>query len=65
MCAGALYRPGDTELVADRTRSQELQRQYNATIVGESDRRQPIVAAWLGSAGAHTAIRAPFYADYG
>lgn len=65
MIAGALYRPGDAELAADRARSQDLQRQYNATIVGEDDTRRPLIEQWLGSVGTGTAIRAPFYADYG
>jgi maltose O-acetyltransferase len=65
MISGALYRPGDPELVADRARSQDLQRRYNATIVGEKDTRAPILRAWLGSVDASSALRSPFYADYG
>lgn len=65
MIAGALYRPGDPELVADRARNQDLQRRYNATTVSESAARVEILDAWLGSYGEGCALRAPFYADYG
>ncbi|MBT8410038.1 MAG: sugar O-acetyltransferase [Alphaproteobacteria bacterium] len=65
MIAGELYRPGDAELCADRARAQKLTRKYNSTIVGEDAKRAPILDALLGSYGEGTAIRAPFYVDYG
>lgn len=65
MIAGDLYRPGDPELVALRARAQDLMRRYNATIVGETETRGPILAELLGACGAGTAIRAPFHVDYG
>lgn len=65
MISGALYRPGDPELVADRRRAQELMRQYNATIVGEDVERADILDQLLGSYGARCGLRAPFYVDYG
>jgi maltose O-acetyltransferase len=65
MIAGLDYRPGDPELAAARARAQGLVRRYNATIVGESDIRAPILAALLGACGPGTAIRAPFHVDYG
>ncbi|MEM6888853.1 MAG: sugar O-acetyltransferase [Pseudomonadota bacterium] len=65
MVAGALYRPGDAELAADRAQSQELQRRYNATIANDGALRRPILDAWLGGYGTGCAIRAPFYTDYG
>jgi maltose O-acetyltransferase len=59
MLAGELYRPGDPELVAERERCEALLRRVNdasdATALEEL----------LGSVGADTTIRAPFYCDYG
>jgi len=65
MIAGALYRPGDSELTADRARAQDLMRRYNATIVGEDAARGPILDDLFGACGAGSAIRAPVYVDYG
>jgi maltose O-acetyltransferase len=65
MIAGKLYLPGDYELVSDRTKSQSLQRRCNATIVGETAERAPLLADWLGAFGKGCALKAPFYADYG
>jgi maltose O-acetyltransferase len=65
MVAGALYRPGDAELVADRAFSQSLQRQYNQTIVSDADARALILAQWLGAVGNGASLRAPLYVDYG
>lgn len=64
MLRGALYRPGDPELVAIRKRAQDLTRAYNRTIMGDAE-RSPILAELLGSVGDRTAIRAPFHVDYG
>ena len=36
MIAGALYRPGDPELVAERAASQRLQLRYNKTTVADA-----------------------------
>ena len=65
MMAGALYRAGDGELAAERAKSQDLQRRYNATTVADADVRKPLLDAWLGSYGTGCGLRAPFYADYG
>ena len=65
MIAGEFYRPGDVELVSDRARSQSLQRRYNATIVGETAERAPLLADWLGAIGTGCALRTPFHVDYG
>jgi maltose O-acetyltransferase len=65
MVAGLDYRPGDPELAAARAKAQGLIRRYNTTIVGEGDIRGPILAALLGACGPGTAIRAPFFVDYG
>ena len=64
MIAGALYRPGDPELSADRRRAQELMRAYNATIVGD-DTRPAILEALLGSGASTAALRGPIFVDYG
>ena len=65
MIAGELYKPGDPELVADRARNQELQRDYNATIVSDTGARKQILTQWLGSYEEGCALRAPIYMDYG
>lgn len=65
MIAGELYKPGDPELVEDRARNQQLQRNYNATTVSDNEARALILSEWLGSRGTGCALRAPFYADYG
>jgi len=65
MSAGDLYRPGDPDLAAARARAQDLTRRYNATIVGETDIREPILAELLGACGTGAAIRAPVFVDYG
>jgi maltose O-acetyltransferase len=65
MIAGDLYRPGDPELVAARKAAQALTRDYNATIYGNVEERTRLLKALLGAVGPGTAIRAPFYVDYG
>lgn len=65
MIAGDLYRAGDPELMRDRSLSQALQRQYNTTIVSDSDQRKIILDQWLGGRGSGCALRAPVYVDYG
>ena len=65
MISGDLYRAGDRELVADRARAQALMREYNRTIAGENDIRQPILDQLLGGYGPGCAIRTPFHVDYG
>lgn len=65
MIAGAPYRPGDPELVAARVRAQDLMRRYNATILGETEARAPLLADLLGGCGVGTAVRAPVFVDYG
>ena len=64
MVSGALYRPGDPELAADRRRAQGLMRAYNQTIVGDAERLD-ILGALLGSGAESAAIRPTFSVDYG
>jgi maltose O-acetyltransferase len=59
MLAGELYLAGDPELVADRTRCEELMRAYN----GDGD--LAVLAELLGSLGKEAYIRPPFFCDYG
>jgi maltose O-acetyltransferase len=59
MLAGELYRPADPELVAARGRCEHLMREYNA----HADER--ILADLLGSIGARSEVRPPFFCDYG
>ena len=59
MLAGELYFAGDPELTAERERSEALLRRFNAT----DDRA--LLGDLLGSIGADSYIRAPFYCDYG
>lgn len=64
MTAGALYDPGDPELVTARKRAQGLMRDYNGTVFGD-EARAPLLAALLGQCGKDCALRAPLYVDYG
>ncbi len=64
MIAGALYRPGDPELVADRQRAQAAMARYNATVYGDADRGGAL-ADLMGAVGRDVAVRAPVYVDYG
>jgi maltose O-acetyltransferase len=65
MLAGELYRGGDAELVADKTRCADLVQDYNATRAGEVERRAALLAQLLGSVGVETVIRPPVFFDYG
>lgn len=65
MISGALYRPGDAELVADRARNQRLMAQYNATTVSDGALRGPLLGKWFGAVGHDCALRAPIFTDYG
>ena len=63
MLAGELYDAGDPELVAERTRCEERLRKFNAA--AEEDERVAVLRELLGSFGAGSQIRAPFFCDYG
>jgi maltose O-acetyltransferase len=64
MISGALYRPGDPQLVSERRRAQELMRAYNQTIVGDPA-RVGILTELLGSGAETAALRPAFQVDYG
>jgi maltose O-acetyltransferase len=59
MLAGELYLAADPELVAERTRCEELMRSYNAS--GDAD----VLRELLGALGKNASIRPPFFCDYG
>ena len=59
MLRGELYDVEDGELKADRARTEEALRRFNAT--GEPS----ILKSLLGGIGEGTTVRAPFYCDYG
>jgi maltose O-acetyltransferase len=63
MLAGALYRAGDPELVADRARCERLLRAFNAQ--PDANARSRVLAELLGQVGADAYIRPPFFCDYG
>lgn len=65
MVSGALYDPGDPQLVSERARAQDLMRQYNATTLSDGAARDQILRSLLGSYGKDCALRAPLYVDYG
>lgn len=65
MQAGALYRPGDPELVAARMAAQDFMAAYAATTLRDADRRRAMLGAVLGGLGARGAVRAPVHLDYG
>ena len=65
MLAGALYIADDPELAADSLRAKRLTAEFNANPAAEREERQRILRELLGSIGADTTIRPPFYCDYG
>lgn len=64
MLAGALYRPGDAELVADRKAALAWMARFNAPGLGLAE-RQALLAERLAAVGADVGVRAPFFCDYG
>jgi maltose O-acetyltransferase len=65
MRAGDLYLADDPEIVAAARRARRLQDRYNATRAHEDDERRRLLEELLGSFGAGSEIRAPFFCDYG
>ncbi|MCC5983269.1 MAG: sugar O-acetyltransferase [Rhodobacteraceae bacterium] len=64
MLAGRPYDPGCPQLVAMRRDAQDRMRDYNTTILGEQDRRAPLLEGLLGTWNG-AVIRPPFHVDYG
>nr|WP_264477194.1 sugar O-acetyltransferase [Halomonas sp. M20] len=65
MVAGALYHPGDEELIEDSSRAQLFVHRYNQTTVEDRGLRRELLKTCLGSFGARSVIRPPFFIDYG
>jgi maltose O-acetyltransferase len=65
MLAGELYIADDPELEADALRADRLMAEYNGTRADQPAERRRILGELLGSLGADTVIRPPFYCDYG
>ncbi len=65
MLAGQLYLANDHQLVAMRARARALFTDYNQTQNSESQRRNDLLRALLGSSGKTVDIQPPFFCDYG
>jgi maltose O-acetyltransferase len=65
MLSGALYRPDDPGLVADRQACQRLVAAFNDTGPDEEDRRRGLLRELLGSFGDDSEILPRFCCDYG
>lgn len=65
MLRGDPYQDSDPELVADRRRCQALLDRFNATLSGQDDVRQEILAELVGDIGAGSWIMPRFQCDYG
>ena len=65
MLAGDLYIADDPEIAAESRRALELTARYNASSPSDPADRRHLLAELLGSIGAGTEIRPPFYCDYG
>jgi maltose O-acetyltransferase len=65
MLAGDLYIADDPELAEASRAALDLMDAYNATTVRQGPLRRRLLEAMLGSVGADTEIRPPFYIDYG
>ncbi|MEL6680513.1 MAG: sugar O-acetyltransferase [Pseudomonadota bacterium] len=65
MISGALYRPGDADLAADRVRAQRAMKAYNATTLEDAGLRREILGPLLGGFGEGAVVRAPVFFDYG
>ncbi|WP_189045060.1 sugar O-acetyltransferase [Micromonospora sonchi] len=65
MLAGEPYLADDPELVADHLRAQRLMARFNTSSVDDQDERRAALRELLGEIGEETAIRPPFYCDYG
>jgi maltose O-acetyltransferase len=65
MLDGDLYIADDPELAADSLRARRLHDRFNATGADAADERRRLLEELLGSLGAESEIRPPFYCDYG
>jgi maltose O-acetyltransferase len=65
MLAGDLYIAEDRELAAESLRARRMLDDFNRAPAEAADERRLILAQLLGSFGAGSEIRPPFYCDYG
>jgi maltose O-acetyltransferase len=65
MLAGDLYVADDPEIAEQLAAAQDLMAAYNATTARQGALRRRLLESMLGSVGAGTEIRPPFYVDYG
>ena len=65
MLSGALYDPGDPELMALRDKAARLGKAYNDTVESEVDKRRAILDEWNIRRGTDVYIRGPVWFDYG
>ncbi len=65
MVAGELYVADDPELDEMARRARRLQDRFNRTGADDDEVRRAVLAELLGSVGAGTEIRPPFFCDYG
>lgn len=65
MLAGDMYLADDPELGEANAAALDLMAAYNATTVRQEPLRRTILQRMLGGIGEGTAIRPPFYVDYG
>jgi maltose O-acetyltransferase len=64
MLAGELYRP-DAELGAEQAAAKAWMARYNAALASLPSERHALLCERLGHVGKDTAIRPPFFCDYG
>ena len=64
MLAGELYNSEDSALTAERLHAAALLHKYNST-PDHPATHQPLLREILASCGEHSAIRPPFFCDYG
>jgi maltose O-acetyltransferase len=65
MLAGDQYICDDPQLIREGNRAADLYAKYNATTANDQSQRDRLLLELLGSVGAGTVIRPPFYCDYG
>jgi maltose O-acetyltransferase len=65
MLAGDPYIADDPRIAEASARAIDLAAEYNATTSGDGARRRELLAELLGGIGEDTAIRPPFFVDYG
>jgi|SRR5690625_1532976 len=65
LLAGEEYIAEGAELFEMSHAGLDLMQAYNATSARQTDMRRQILEKWLGGIGAGSAIRPPFYVDFG